>query len=414
MNAEDRLAEVIRVEGARLQATLVRSLGDWSLAEEAVQEAALAALRDWTVRGIPEHPQAWLITTARRKAIDLIRRERARDGKEQAGAELMELTRSEQPADTVLDDDLLRLIFTCCHPSLAPEARLALALRTLCQLSVAQVAAAMLTTETAMAKRLTRIRQKITVAKIPYRVPADSELPERLTAVCSVVHALYTAGHAPVGGEPVLDVDLCAEGLRLARLLNQLLPDEAMPAAVLALVLLTEARRPARVDEHGDPVPLSVQDRSRWDRSMIEEGSGLLQASLRRTEGIADPYQLQAAIGYEHDRAASYPDTDWTEILRLYDLLLSVAPSAPAALGRAVVLAELDGPEAGLAALATLPVDTRREAVRSELLARAGRPAEAAAAVSAALAGEAPEAQQRYWRQRLAAWEDDAARASRP
>jgi RNA polymerase sigma factor (sigma-70 family) len=413
MNAEDRLAEVIRVEGARLQATLVRSLGDWSLAEEAVQEAALAALRDWTVRGIPEHPQAWLITTARRKAIDLIRRERARDGKEQAGAELMELTRSE-PADTVLDDDLLRLIFTCCHPSLAPDARLALALRTLCQLSVAQVAAAMLTTEAAMAKRLTRIRQKITVAKIPYRVPADSELPERLTAVCSVVHALYTAGHAPVSGDSVLDVDLCAEGLRLARLLNQLLPDEAMPAAVLSLVLLTEARRPARVDEHGDPVPLSVQDRSRWDRNMIEEGLGLLQTSLRRTQGIADPYQLQAAIAYEHDRAATYAVTDWTEILRLYDLLLSVAPSAPAALGRAVVLAELDGPEAGLAALATLPVDTRREAVRSELLARAGRPAEAAAAVSAALAGEAPEAQQRYWRQRLAAWEDDAARASRP
>jgi RNA polymerase sigma-70 factor (ECF subfamily) len=227
---QDRLAEVIRVEGARLHATLVRSLGDWSLAEEAVQEAAMAALRDWSANGIPEHPQAWLTTTARRKAIDIIRRERARHGKEQAGAELMELTRSEQPADTVLDDDLLRLIFTCCHPSLAADARLALALRTLCQLSVAQVAAAMLTTEAAMAKRLTRTRQKITMAKIPYRVPRDSELPERLTAVCGVVHALYTAGHAPVGGDSVLDVDLCAEGLRLARLLNRLLPDEAMPA----------------------------------------------------------------------------------------------------------------------------------------------------------------------------------------
>jgi predicted RNA polymerase sigma factor len=256
-----------------------------------------------------------------------------------------------------------------------------------------------------MAKRLTRTRQKITKAKIPYRVPSDSELPERLTAVCGVVHALYTVGHSPVGGESVLDVDLCAEGVRLARLLNRLLPDEAMPAAVLALVLLTEARRPARVDEHGDPILLSVQDRSRWDRSLIEEGFGLLQTSLRRTQGLADPYQLQAAIAYEHDRAASYAATDWDEILRLYDLLLSVAPSAPAALSRAVVLAERDGPEAGLAALDTLPVDSRREAVRSELLARAGRPAEAAAAVSVALAGDAPEAQKRYWRQRLATWQ---------
>jgi RNA polymerase sigma factor (sigma-70 family) len=412
VKAETRLAEVIRVEGAGLLATLVRSLGDWSLAEEAVQEAALAALRDWSARGIPEHPQAWLITTARRKAIDIIRRERARSGKEQAGAELMELTRPASPTDTVLDDDLLRLIFTCCHPSLAPEARLALALRTLCQLSVAQVAAAMLTTEAAIAKRLTRTRQKITLAKIPYRVPSETELPERLTAVCGVVHALYTAGHAPVSGQSLLDVDLSAEGLRLARLLHGLLPDEAMPAAVLSLILLTEARRPARVDEHGDPILLSDQDRSRWDAGMIEEGRDLLSASLRRTEGIADPYQLQAAIAYEHDRAATYAATNWDEILRLYDLLLSVAPSGPAAVARAVALAERDGPEAGLASLATLPVDSRREAVRSELLARAGRPAEAAAAVSVALAGDAPEAQQRYWRRRLATWQD-AVRASR-
>jgi RNA polymerase sigma factor (sigma-70 family) len=418
VNAEDRLAEVIRVEGARIQATLVRSLGDWSLAEEAVQEAAVAALRDWTIRGVPGHPHAWLITTARRKAIDLVRRERARNGKEQAAAELLELTRSEPPPDTTLvdaafDQDVLRLIFTCCHPSLAADARLALALRTLCQLSVAQVAAVMLTTEAAMAKRLTRIRQKITLAKIPYRVPSDTELPERLTTVCGVVHALYTAGHAPISGESVLDVDLCAEGLRLARLLHTLLPDEAMPAAVLALIQFTEARRPARVDEHGDPIPLSDQDRSRWDRTMIDEGLDLLSASLRRTQGVADPYQLQAAIAYQHDLAPTYAATDWEEILRLYDLLLSVAPSAPAALGRAVALAENYGPEAGLAALATLPFDLRREAVRSELLASAGRPAEAAAAVSVALAGDAPVAQKRYWRQRLATWQDTAT-TSRP
>jgi RNA polymerase sigma factor (sigma-70 family) len=404
VETQDRLAEVIRVEGARLQATLVRSLGDWSLAEEAVQEAAIAALRDWAAHGWPDHPRAWLTATARRKAIDIVRRERLRGAKEQAGAELMELTRPDAPADSVLDDDLLRMIFTCCHPSLAPEARLALALRTLCQLSVAQVAAAMLTSEAAMAKRLTRTKQKITLAGIAYRVPADAELPGRLTAVCGVVHALYTAGHAPLTGSAVLDVDLCREGVRLARELHRLLPDEPMPAAVLALVLLTEARRPARTDEQGDPVLLADQDRSRWDRTLVAEGAALLAQSLRRTGGVADPYQLQAAIAYEHDRAATYADTDWAEIVRLYDLLLSVAPSDPAALGRAVALAEQDGPEAGLAALGELPVDQRREAVRSELLARLGRYAEAAEAVSVALATDAPDGQTRYWRERLATW----------
>ena len=325
----------------------------------------------------------------------------------------MELNRSDDPADSVLDDDLLRLVFTCCHPSLAADARLALALRTLCQLSVAQVAAAMLTTEAAMAKRLTRTRQKISVAKIPYRVPGERELPARLTAACGVVHTLYTAGHAPVSGEPVVDVDLCAEGLRLARLLHQLLPDHAMPAAVLALILFTEARRPARVDQRGDPIPLADQDRSRWDRTAIDAALGLLETSLRRTDGMADPYQLQAAIAYEHDRAATYADTDWVEIVRLYDLLVSVAPSTPAMLARAVALAERDGVEAGLAAVDALPVDSRREAVRSELLARAGRPAAAAAAVSVALAGDAPEAQKRYWRRQLATWQQGA-RAAQP
>ncbi len=265
---------------------------------------------------------------------------------------------------------MLRLIFTCCHPSLAPEARLALALRTLCQLSVAQVADVMLTSESAMAKRLVRTRQKITMAKIPYRVPADAELPGRLGAVCGVVHSLYTAGHAPIDEDLVLDVDLCAEGLRLARLLHRLLPDEAMPAAVLALILLTEARRPARVDAQGAAVLLPNQDRSGWDQALIAEGLALLATSLRRTEGIADPYQLQAAIAAEHARAPAYPDTDWTEIVRLYDLLLSVAPSPPAALGRAVAVAERDGAAAGLAALESVPADPRREAIREALLGR--------------------------------------------
>ena len=321
----------------------------------------------------------------------------------------MELSRRDargrlRPDDTVLNDDLLRLIFTCCHPSLAPEARLALALRTLCQLSVAQVAAALLTTEVAMSKRLTRTRQKIALAKIPYRVPADAELPERLATVCGVVHALYTAGHAPVSGDSLVDIDLCREGLRLSRLLHQLLPDEAMPAAVLALIVLTEARRPARTDAAGDVVLLSVQDRTRWDQAMITEGRQLLAESLRRTEGIADPYQLQAAIAAEHDRAADYPSTDWAEIIRLYDLLVSVAPSDPARLSRAVAVAEHDGPEAGLRALDGLRSDARTEAVRGELLARAGRFAEAVVAGRAALNGELTEPERRFRQRRLAEW----------
>ena len=409
MEAGDQLAEVIRIEGARLQATLVRALGDWSLAEEAVQEAAIAALRDWGVNGLPDEPRAWLTATARRKAIDIIRRERARDRKERAGVELMELSRPDapdgsDPDDTVLNDDLLRLIFTCCHPSLAPEARLALALRTLCQLSVAQVAAALLTTEVAMSKRLTRTRQKIALAKIPYRVPTDAELPERLATVCGVVHAQYTAGHAPVTGDSLVDIDLCREGLRLSRLLHQLLPDEAMPSAVLALIVLTEARRPARTDAHGDVVLLSAQDRSRWDQNLIAEGRRLLAESLRRTEGIADPYQLQAAVAAEHDRAADYPSTDWAEIIRLYDLLVSVAPSDPARLSRAVAVAERDGPAAGLHALDGLRSDVRTEAVRGELLARAGRFAEAVVAGQAALDGELTEPERRFRQLRLAEW----------
>ena len=417
MEAGDHLAEVIRIEGARLQATLVRALGDWSLAEEAVQEAAIAALRDWAVNGLPDEPRAWLTATARRKAIDIIRRERARDRKERAGVELMELSRPDArddsgPDDTVLNDDLLRLIFTCCHPSLAPEARLALALRTLCQLSVAQVAAALLTTEVAMSKRLTRTRQKIALAKIPYRVPADAELPERLATVCGVVHALYTAGHAPVSGDSLVDIDLCREGLRLSRLLHQLLPDEAMPAAVLALIVADRGPPPGADRYRGGRRAAVGPGPDPMGPGHDHRGSAPAAESLRRTEGIADPYQLQAAIAAEHDRAADYPSTDWAEIIRLYDLLVSVAPSDPARLSRAVAVAEHDGPEAGLRALDGLRSDARTEAVRSELLARAGRFAEAVVAGRAALNGELTEPERRFRQRRLAEWVAASAPAS--
>jgi RNA polymerase sigma-70 factor (ECF subfamily) len=388
LTPHDRLARTVRVEGARILATLVRTVGNLQVAEDAVQEAVLAALREWPHAGVPDEPRAWLTVTARRKAIDALRREGARGAKEREGVDLMARSTPDTPPDSVVRDDLLRLVFTCCHPALAAEARVALALRTLCGLSTAQVAAVLLTTEPAMAKRLTRTRQKIAVSHIPYRVPSDAELPERLPAVCGVVHALYTSGHAPLDGPALVDVDVCAEAVRLARLVHDLLPDEAMPSAVLALLLLTEARRSTRLDASGEVVPLAEQNRSRWDTALVAEGRALLDESLRRTAGVADPYQLQAAIAVQHVCAESYAGTDWAEIVRLFDLLLSVAPSPAAAVARAVAVAEADGPDAGLDALSDVPPGPRWHAVRGELLARAGRYAEAVEAADEALAGD--------------------------
>ena len=406
--AYDRLAGTVRVEGARILATLIRTVGSLAVAEDAVQEAVLAALADWPRTGVPANPRAWLTVTARRKAIDILRRESARAGKERDGTDLMELSTPDLPPEHTVRDDQLRLIFTCCHPALSPQARVALALRTLCGLSTAQIAAVLLSTEPAMAKRLTRTRGKIAAARIPYRVPSATDLPDRLAAVCGVIHALYTTGHAPLGGDAALDIDVCAEAVRLSRLLHDLLPGEAMPAAVLALLLLTDARRPARVDHAGEVVLLADQDRSRWDAARIAEGCALLDASLRRTGGVADPYQLQAAIAAEHARAPSYPETDWTRIVRLYDLLLSVAPSPAAALGRAVAVAEGSGAAAGLAALEAVPRSHRWYAVRAELLAREGRFAEAVEATTASLAGDLTGPERRYREGRRATW---AARA---
>ncbi|MGW1339955.1 RNA polymerase sigma factor [Kribbella sp. NPDC002412] len=384
--SDDALAETIRIEGTRILATLIRTVGDVQLAEDAVQEATLAALGAWPVTGVPPEPRAWLTVTARRKAIDMIRRERARPGKERDGLELMELSQSDGfVPDSVVQDDLLRLIFTCCHPTLSPPTRVALALRTLCGLTPAQIAGVLLTTDVATTKRLTRARQKIAAARIPYRVPSERELPDRLPAVCAVIHSLYTAGHAPIEGETAYDVDVCAEAIRLAELLHELLPEQPMPTAVLALLLLTEARRPARLDEDGEVVTLDQQDRTRWDRELIARGVALLNDSLERSNRQADPYQLQAAIAAEHDRVPSYAATDWREILRLYDLLVSIAPSTSAHLAQAVAAAEADGTAAGLAMLDVLPPSPRWHAVRAELLARDHRYAEAAAELTRAL-----------------------------
>ena len=393
----DTVAETVRVEGARILATLIRTIGDVQLAEDAVQEATLAALGAWPVTGVPPQPRAWLTLTARRKAIDILRREQARPGKERDGLRMIDLARPDLPPDDVVHDDLLRLIFTCCHPALSPPTRVALALRTLCGLSPAQIAGVLLTTEAATTKRLTRARQKIAAAHIPYRVPAEDELADRLPAVCGVIHSLYTAGHAPVDGRAAYDVDACAEAVRLAELLHGLLPDHPMPASVLALLLLTEARRPARLDGHGDVVTLDKQDRSRWDAAAIARGIALLNDSLRRSHGQADAYQLQAAIAAEHARAASYDDTDWKEILRLYDLLVSIAPTHSARLGRVVAASEAADAATGLAMLAELPPSPRWHAIRAELLAREGRYAEAARELTESLDGPAtqPERQHR-------------------
>lgn len=396
MNPEQVVAETIRVEGARILATLIRTLGDVQLAEDAVQEASLAALGAWPVTGVPPEPRAWLTVTARRKAIDILRRERVRPDKEEDGQRMVELSRSDLPAEDVVQDDLLRLIFTCCHPTLSPATRIALALRTLCGLSPAQIGAVLLTTEVATNKRLTRARQKIAAARIPYRVPPEEELAERLPAVCGVIHSLYTAGHAPVDGTAAYDVDACAEAIRLAELLHELLPDQATATAVLALLLLTEARRPARLDDLGDVITLDEQDRALWDGDAINRGVALLNESLLGSGQQADAYQLQAAIAAEHARAASYRSTDWAEIVRLYDLLSSIAPSEAAGLARAVAVAESAGAASGLAELEALTPSPRWHAVRAELLAREKRYTEAADALTQSLTGPATTPERRH------------------
>lgn len=408
---EQRLDETIRTEGARILATLVRVVGDLRVAEDAVQEATVRALVQWPATGVPSDPRAWLTTTARRAAVDVLRRENARPGKERASLDLDRGAADDVEArldgDLEEADDMLRLLFTCAHPALSLEAQVTLALRVLCGLSTERIAAVLLSTEPAVAKRLTRTRSKIARAGIPYQVPPAEELPQRLVAVCAVVHALYTTSHTLTEGAAVSDVDGCREAVRLARLVTDLMPDEAMPMAVLALLLLTESRRAARTDADGRPVVLADQDRSLWDRAAIEEGCRLLDVSLRRTAGVADPYQLQAAVAAEHARAASYAETDWPEVVRLYTLLEQVRPSGPGRLALAVAVAEADGAAAALAALDALPEqerDHRWHAVRGELLAREGRHRDAIGAMTASLAGPVSDAEADHRRRLVARW----------
>jgi RNA polymerase sigma factor (sigma-70 family) len=389
-DARAALADLVRTEGTAVLATLTRVVGDLGLAEDSVQDAAERALQTWPRDGVPDNPRAWLAVTARRRAIDVIRRETHRDGKEAAAMALLPPHGEDEPWDEVsaLGDDLLRLVFTCCHPALSLETQVALSLRTLGGLSTAEVARALLVPEATMAKRLTRARQKIARARIPYRVPDDAELPQRLAGVAATVYLIFNEGYASAD-EAVVRGTCADEAIRLGRLLAALMPDEPTVLGLLALMLLQDARRATRVDEAGDPVLLADQDRSRWDRAMVAEGMQALDAALRHSPERPDPYVAQAAIAACHAVAPSWAATGWGSIVSWYDTLLAVQDTPVVRLNRAAAVAERDGPAAGLELLdgiAGLEGYPWWHAGRAELLRRLGRGDEARAAADRAAA----------------------------
>jgi RNA polymerase sigma-70 factor, ECF subfamily len=400
------VAEAFRDEWGQVVATLIGLTGDWDLAEECAQDAFASALERWRRDGIPRRPGAWLTTVARNRATDRLRREAVGMAKLRLLAAAGEPAGEDEAAISGVPDDRLRLMFTCCHPALAFESQVVLTLRTLAGLTTAEIARAFLVPEATMSKRLVRAKQKIRNAGIPYRVPPAHLLPERTAAVLGVLYLLFNEGYAATAGADLVRQNLSAEAIRLARTLARLMPGEPEAAGLLALMLLHDARRNARVDAAGELVTLEYQDRSRWDRDEIAEGVDLLEAALAR--GRPGPYQVQAAIAACHATAAAAADTDWAQIAVLYAQLARMVPSAVVALNRAVAVGMAAGPAAGLAladelaAAGELAGYHLLPATRADLLRRLGRAEEAAAAYREALALVTTEAERRYLTRRLA------------